>query len=119
MEKPEERDEYDEMGEFEGKSYHFSPGNIVGGVRYPGFIKQSAIEELQASFQVREDDVFLLTHPKTGTTLLQHMISLLLNGGKQPEKHMMAAIPWLEKAYTQGPAPLTPQYHVQHTSLPR
>jgi hypothetical protein len=42
--------------------------------------------------------VVVLTHPKCGTTLLQHMVSLLKHGGEEASVHMMEAIPWLEKA---------------------
>ncbi len=41
------------------------------------------LEELVTTFPVRPDDVFICTYPKCGTTWMQQICHLLVNGGDQ------------------------------------
>eukprot|EP00045_Choanoeca_perplexa_P010776 m.111733 g.111733 ORF g.111733 m.111733 type:complete len:295 (+) comp15389_c1_seq1:31-915(+) len=74
----------------------------VEGVNYPKFITAEAVKKLQSSFECRDSDIFLLTHPKCGTTMIQQMVYLLLHKGEQQDLHMMAGVPWLEKEFSTG-----------------
>eukprot|EP00730_Choanoeca_flexa_P005977 TRINITY_DN12061_c0_g2_i2.p1 TRINITY_DN12061_c0_g2~~TRINITY_DN12061_c0_g2_i2.p1 ORF type:complete len:305 (+),score=78.13 TRINITY_DN12061_c0_g2_i2:36-917(+) len=95
---------------------------LVGGVNYPAFITQDAVDKLQSEFEPRESDVFLLTHPKCGTTMIQQMIHLLRNNGDQPDEPMMKGVPWIEKEVTGGltleqlEAMPSPRYFKTHAS---
>ena len=52
-------------------------------------------EELK-QFPVRQDDIFIVTFPKSGTTWMQQIVKLLRNDGKQDDVKLDRAIPWLE-----------------------
>ncbi|EGD78102.1 hypothetical protein PTSG_08980 [Salpingoeca rosetta] len=73
-----------------------------GGVLYPSFITQKGVNELKDADIVTEDDLFILTFPKCGTTVTQQIVHLLNHEGEQPDHHMMAGVPWLEASYCNG-----------------
>ena len=52
-------------------------------------------EELK-QFQLRPDDIFIVTYPKSGTTWMQQIVKLLRNGGQPDDVRLDRAIPWLE-----------------------
>ncbi|MCJ8745523.1 hypothetical protein PDJAM_G00131200 [Pangasius djambal] len=52
------------------------------------------------SFQVQDDDIFVITYPKFGTTWMQEILPLLLNGGDLTPVLTLQAyerVPWLEE----------------------
>ncbi|XP_063054320.1 sulfotransferase 2B1-like [Engraulis encrasicolus] len=52
------------------------------------------------NFQVKDDDVFAITYPKSGTTWMQEILPLILNGGDlTPVKTIpnWDRVPWLEE----------------------
>ena len=53
-------------------------------------------EKLIEEFETRDDDVFVCTYVKAGTTWCQQIVTLLLNGGEQGEKTYGERVPWLE-----------------------
>ena len=53
------------------------------------------MEELK-SFELRSDDVWVVSYPKSGTTWVQHIVKLLRNGGKDDERKIEDAIPYVE-----------------------
>uniref|UniRef100_A0A8B9HS91 Sulfotransferase n=1 Tax=Astyanax mexicanus TaxID=7994 RepID=A0A8B9HS91_ASTMX len=53
------------------------------------------------TFQVQDDDIFCVTYPKSGTTWMQTILPLLLNGGDlTPVENIISwkRVPWLEAA---------------------
>ncbi|XP_033124061.1 sulfotransferase 1C2A-like [Anneissia japonica] len=53
--------------------------HVIDGVRHPIFTTVKHIEELQ-NFEIFEDDVVVMTSPKSGTTWMQEIISMLRYG---------------------------------------
>ena len=52
-------------------------------------------EELK-TFPLKNDDLFICSYPKSGTTWTQQIVKLLRNGGKKDDVIVDRAIPWLE-----------------------
>lgn len=73
--------------------------SINGVPQNPQFDEQK-IQELIKTFVTRDDDVFICTYVKSGTTWTQQIVNLLLNKGADPPKAYTEAIPWLEAATT-------------------
>ncbi|WP_411025355.1 sulfotransferase domain-containing protein, partial [Salmonella sp. s55004] len=49
------------------------------------------------NFEVRHDDIFLITFPKSGTTWMQNIITLMMEDGKEPNNtHLFRKVPFLE-----------------------
>ena len=60
-------------------------GNWVDGVPHPPFIRQKPWSELRrdwADHMHRPGDVWVTTFPKCGTTFMEQIVLLLLNGGE-------------------------------------
>ncbi|XP_063134021.1 sulfotransferase family 5A, member 1 isoform X3 [Rattus norvegicus] len=74
---------------------------IFDGIRFPGFLH--TLESLKAacSFQFQDTDVLLVTFPKSGTTWMQQVLSLIFcEGHLWPIHHLpnWARMPWMEQA---------------------
>lgn len=54
------------------------------------------LETLVTTFDARAGDIFICTYPKCGTTWMQQICHLLVNGGEQGDSTMYATAPWLE-----------------------
>nr|DBA16094.1 TPA: hypothetical protein GDO54_003524 [Pyxicephalus adspersus] len=71
------------------------------GIRVPGGVH--SVESLTwawKEFEVRDDDVFNVTYPKSGTTWLQEILSLIYsNGDPTPVKTQYSwdRVPWIEQ----------------------
>ncbi|XP_077990131.1 sulfotransferase 1B1-like [Glandiceps talaboti] len=64
------------------------------------------------TFEVRQDDVFLITYPKSGTTLMKAMISLIMNNANEDSIRKLG-----KSAFT--PAALHPESHaIEHREPP-
>ncbi|CAM9306503.1 unnamed protein product, partial [Laminaria digitata] len=64
--------------------------------------QEAVLTDLVDSFETREDDIFVCTYVKSGTTWTQQILNLLLNNGEQGEKMYSEVVPWLEAAYFGG-----------------
>ncbi len=85
--------------EFEPKPHHArSPYKlaIIRGVQQNPTFDEEGISNLISSFELRSDDVFICTYPKSGTTWTQQMVNLLQCDGKDPPRSYSHAVPWLE-----------------------
>ena len=65
------------------------------GILVPPFVTEEWMEELK-SFELRSDDVWVISYPKSGTTWVQHIVKLLRNGGKDDDRKIEDAIPYVE-----------------------
>ncbi|XP_041481307.1 sulfotransferase 1C4-like isoform X2 [Lytechinus variegatus] len=54
------------------------------GIWYPGVVLDSSIDRMR-TFQVREDDIWIVTYPKAGTHWMMEIIGLILSNG-YPDK---------------------------------
>ena len=71
--------------------------NIINGTPFPTFITQERMDEL-VDFKLFEDDVFIVTYPKSGTTWCQQIVKLIRKDGVDDGTSMKISIPWLEEA---------------------
>ncbi|XP_071802950.1 sulfotransferase 1E1-like isoform X2 [Asterias amurensis] len=76
------------------------------------------------TFEVRNDDIFLITYPKSGTTWMQQMISLIINGCDAEEHknlHVFFRFPFLENIWVSHHSQigLIPPTHTLLNKMPR
>ena len=67
-----------------------------GQITFPPFITQREMDILANEFIVHDDDLFVVTYPRSGTTWTEQIVHLLLNQGEQGEQPLTDAAPWLE-----------------------
>jgi hypothetical protein len=67
-----------------------------GQIKFPIFISQADMDLIENEFVVKDDDVFIVTYPRSGTTWTEQMVHLLVNKGEQGEQRLTDAVPWLE-----------------------
>ncbi|XP_041481743.1 sulfotransferase 1C4-like [Lytechinus variegatus] len=70
--------------EDKGNIPHFKGQHEYKGIVFPNIVLDSSIERLK-SFQVRDDDIWIVTFPKAGTHWMMEIIGLILSGG-DPDK---------------------------------
>mmetsp|Transcript_21361 Transcript_21361/g.30972 ORF Transcript_21361/g.30972 Transcript_21361/m.30972 type:complete len:298 (-) Transcript_21361:80-973(-) len=70
--------------------------SCIRGIYQNPMFKEEDFNDLIANFETRDDDVFICTYVKAGTTWTQQIITLLLNGGEQGSKSYGEQCPWLE-----------------------
>lgn len=70
-------------------------GNVY---RLPVFMTQAVIDSILDHFVVWNDDLFIVTYPRSGTTWMQQIVHLLFNHGVQGSDHLEVHIPYLERA---------------------
>lgn len=54
------------------------------------------------AFQVRPDDVFLSSYPRSGTTWLQYLLHVLIHGRDTGFTHIAQVSPWYERSLARG-----------------
>ena len=69
--------------------------HVLNGLVLPKFIKQEVLDKLK-DLSLRDDDVWIVTYPKAGTTWTQYIVHLIHNGGKDDGKKISDAAPWIE-----------------------
>ena len=69
-----------------------------GKLVFPNFVTQDVLDTIANGFVVRDDDVFVVAYPKSGTTLMEQVVHLLANNGEQGDKVLSEAVPWVEGA---------------------
>lgn len=75
---------------------------MTKGICYPPWAddQESAIEELMSKDWLKPTDIVVATYPKAGTTLMQQMVMLLLNGGETAKVgDVMVTSAWIERDY--------------------
>ena len=68
--------------------------DVLDGVKVPK-LGQERWQQLK-NLPLREDDVFIVTYPKSGTTWAQQIVRLLRNGGREDDQRLDLAVPWIE-----------------------
>ncbi|OZG73989.1 hypothetical protein BTA51_09420 [Hahella sp. CCB-MM4] len=68
--------------------------NTVYGLKVPYFINKERIDELINKVEFRESDVWLVTYPRSGTTLTQGILANILNKNASAPRYDI--VPWPE-----------------------
>ena len=76
--------------------YSFVSNGKHGQIPFPPFITQQEMDSLANEFVVQDDDLFVVTYPRSGTTWTEQIVHLILNQGEQGEQLLTDAAPWLE-----------------------
>jgi len=67
-----------------------------GQIPFPPFITQREMDILANEFVVHDNDLFVVTYPRSGTTWTEQIVHLIRNQGEQGEQLLTDAAPWLE-----------------------
>lgn len=97
--------------------------SYVGRVRVSMIYKQAP----KYLYKPRPDDIFIVTYPKSGTTLLQMMLHQLTTDGTVDFQHINSVSPWFEHELVRGnparweelPSPRFFKTHFRPHQLPR
>ncbi|XP_071797714.1 amine sulfotransferase-like [Asterias amurensis] len=82
---------------------------------------KSTMDDLK-TFEIREDDVFIVTYPKSGTTWTQEIMSTILHDGNIEEvnkKHTILRVPFLEMTHAGAAHPEMPRSDKIVANMPR
>ncbi|XP_022095565.1 sulfotransferase 1C2-like isoform X2 [Acanthaster planci] len=82
---------------------------------------KSTMDDLK-TFEIREDDVFIVTFPKAGTTWMQEIMSAVLHDGdieKLNQLHTMMRVPFLEMTHGAIVHDNIPRTHKRLEKMPR
>lgn len=91
------------------------PQCCIKGVTCPGTLSESKWIKLNDEVQYRNTDILIVSYPKSGTTLLEQCVLLLLNGGDKallnpanknvysPSSSELGGKIWLEACIDQDP----------------
>lgn len=66
------------------------------------FVTQSGMDVLANQFTVRDNDLFVVSYPKSGTNWVRQIVHLLLHEGVQGDKRLHETVPLLEKEASDG-----------------
>ena len=84
---------------YDAASVNYNLVNFRGVPQNPTF-QVDGLETLACTFETRNDDVFICTYPKCGTTWMQIICNLLDSGGVQDKSRTVYAFsPWLETLF--------------------
>ncbi|XP_069785982.1 sulfotransferase 2B1-like [Narcine bancroftii] len=98
------------------------------GIKFPNHIhSEESLRYARDGFQVRDDDVFIVTYPKSGTTWMQEILPLIYsNGDLTPVQTIpnWQRVPWLEhisgkSLLEERPSPRLITTHLQNHMLPK
>ena len=69
---------------------------LDSGLKVPIILDLEWVKRMKNEVQLRPDDIWIVTYPKSGTTWTQQIVRLILNGGKSDGKILTDAVPWVE-----------------------
>uniref|UniRef100_A0A8C5S4D1 Sulfotransferase n=1 Tax=Laticauda laticaudata TaxID=8630 RepID=A0A8C5S4D1_LATLA len=87
---------------------------VFANIRLPGHLHTQSSLHSASNFEFQDTDVLLVTYPKSGTTWMQEILTLIHSDGNlEPIKTLpnWARAPWLEHSYFQE--------QLQHMKCPR
>ena len=90
----------------------------VDGIVYPQFVTEEKVNTMLTRFKTRNDDIFLVSYIKSGTTWLQQILLLLNHDGDQPNLTMKEAFLWPEFCLPTCPDPAREHSYEYFESLP-
>ena len=67
-----------------------------GYIFLPTYCPENITDMIASDFSVRDDDLFIVTYPKSGTTWTQQITLLLINNGEEEDRILIDVMPWLE-----------------------
>jgi len=67
-----------------------------GFIPFPFMITQEHMDLLAKEFALKDDDAFVVTYPRSGTTWTEQIVHLLVHRGEQGDQLLTEAVPWLE-----------------------
>ncbi|XP_018582442.1 sulfotransferase family 2, cytosolic sulfotransferase 3 isoform X1 [Scleropages formosus] len=76
---------------------------VYHGLLLPRAVHSQDSLQYAENFQVQDEDIFVVTYPKSGTTWMQEIIPLILSGGDLTPVHTIPnwdRVPWLEETRT-------------------
>nr|XP_054765229.1 sulfotransferase 1A3-like [Lytechinus pictus] len=71
--------------------------NTYDGITFPPAVRVEALKEIR-SFQIRQDDVFIVTYPKSGTHWMNEIVNFLLADGDAERVNRRSSIIHIEFA---------------------
>ena len=74
---------------------------LDNGLMVPPFVTQKMIDDLRW-LPLREQDVFVVTFPKSGTTWMQQVVKLIHGNGEDNDQNIVEAAPWIESVGNKG-----------------
>jgi hypothetical protein len=81
---------------------------------------------LPNEYRLRPDDIFIVSYPKSGTTLMQMMLHQLKTSGEMDFPHINSISPWFELEIARGtpqnlevPSPRVLKTHLPYRKVPR
>lgn len=87
------------------------------GVLLQGYLLHPHVLRGLADFKIRSDDVFIVTYPKSGTTWMEEIVSLIMNGG-DPDRVKNKLLVYRVQHLEVGP-PVGHLWHLRKTRSPR
>ena len=71
-------------------------GEKFEGIVLPALVGSKDIIALREQVVPRQDDVFIATFPKCGTTWMQQIVKLIWNKGNEDGRDVDEALPWID-----------------------
>lgn len=68
---------------------------LLDGLVIPTIVEKANLEELK-DLALRDDDLWIVSYPKSGSTWTQYIVHLIHNGGIDDGMRINDAVPWLE-----------------------
>ncbi|XP_041073333.1 sulfotransferase 2A1-like [Carcharodon carcharias] len=103
--------------------------NVVHeGIMWPSLVhSEESLIYAREEFQTRDDDVFIVTYPKSGTTWMQEIVPLVCsNGDLTPVQTIpnWQRVPWLEQKNAKSllenrPSPRLITTHLPYRLMPK
>ncbi|XP_061421258.1 amine sulfotransferase-like isoform X1 [Lethenteron reissneri] len=113
--------------EEENSNVDCPPFSEYKGISFPTSVQTPESLQYSEDFDVRDDDVFVVTYPKSGTTWMQEITTLIVSGGDlTPVKTIPSweRVPWVEnitgKGYLENrPSPRLISTHAPYSIAPK